>query len=392
MKSALRIPILLGGWKYYKKVLGTAPANLIAYWPLWDASGSVATDISGNALHGAYVSVTLGQPGIGDGRTCPLFDGINGYVNIWSAGLASAFNGAEGTLAIWCKVYNAGVWTDASYRCLAVLRSDGNNQVRLFKQNTDNDLYAAWIAGGGWYGRTVASGGPAGWFHFAITWDKAGDLVRVYFNGTQIGTDQTGLGTYAGAMTDAFIGEYAASDSLWNGYLAHAAIWTTPLSAAQIAFLANVPPPPILQIVVANPGFESSDMGAWDEGGSGTHGRVSTSPHSGSWCYRQLSDENGDESLSQPWIPVTGKAGNWKMHVWYKQTQGQGSFAVYDNTNSSWLVSSTPLGSTGGAWAEKITTQFTIPGNCEYITPYFYGGPMENDQIFWDDVSMEYIG
>ncbi len=51
--------------QYFRKVLSHRP---IAYWPLWEASGSVAFDLAGNALHGAYTGVTLGQVGVGDGR------------------------------------------------------------------------------------------------------------------------------------------------------------------------------------------------------------------------------------------------------------------------------------------------------------------------------------
>ena len=104
------------GAEYADKILGYSP---IAYWPLWEADGSTAEDISGNGFDGAYVDVTLGADGIGDGRTCPLFDGAAGYMNAFSTGLRDAFNGAEGSFAIWAKVFNVGVWTD------------GNNNRRL---------------------------------------------------------------------------------------------------------------------------------------------------------------------------------------------------------------------------------------------------------------------
>ena len=50
---------------YSEKVLALSP---IAYWPLWEAAGAVAEDISGNGFDGAYTGVTLGQTGIGDGN------------------------------------------------------------------------------------------------------------------------------------------------------------------------------------------------------------------------------------------------------------------------------------------------------------------------------------
>ncbi|MFV1969356.1 MAG: hypothetical protein ACC628_28375, partial [Pirellulaceae bacterium] len=61
---------------------------------MWEASGSISDDLSPQGNDGAYTGVTLGQPGIGDGRTCPLFDGANDYNNIYSAALNTDFDGA----------------------------------------------------------------------------------------------------------------------------------------------------------------------------------------------------------------------------------------------------------------------------------------------------------
>ena len=98
---------------YYEKVLGIQSANMLAYWPVWEASGAVADNIEGTAARdGAYTGVDLGQPGIGDGNTCPWWDGANDYCNIYSTSLRDAFNGAEGTIACWAKVNSAAVWTD----------------------------------------------------------------------------------------------------------------------------------------------------------------------------------------------------------------------------------------------------------------------------------------
>ena len=38
-----QVPLLGGG--YYKKVLRTRGDALIGYWPMWEASGSVAQDL-----------------------------------------------------------------------------------------------------------------------------------------------------------------------------------------------------------------------------------------------------------------------------------------------------------------------------------------------------------
>ena len=220
---------------YTQKVQALAP---IAYWPLAESSGSVATDESGNARNGAYTSVALGAAGIGDGRSAATFDGSTSYCNVQGAGLTAAFSGAAGTLALWAKVSAAGVWTDGVTRLLAIFLVDASNFVRLRKISTANTLDAQYSAGGTI--KTVQiSTSTTGYFHLAATWNKAGDQFIVYFNGAQSGSTQTGLGTFAGSLATSLIGANStAPANVHSGVEAHVALWASALSAAQIATLA----------------------------------------------------------------------------------------------------------------------------------------------------------
>jgi hypothetical protein len=76
--------LLQGRQEYATKVLSMRP---IAYWPLWEAGGAVANDLSGNGYHGAYTQATLGQMGIGDGRTGITLPGAGSWVDLWDAQL-----------------------------------------------------------------------------------------------------------------------------------------------------------------------------------------------------------------------------------------------------------------------------------------------------------------
>jgi len=102
---------LPGTWTapaYWERVMATDP---IAYWPLWETSGTVARCLINPAQNGAYNSNVSGWPpgpGIGDGNTAPFFDGTNDYVNPFSVTFRGRFNGAEGTVMIWAKVANVG--------------------------------------------------------------------------------------------------------------------------------------------------------------------------------------------------------------------------------------------------------------------------------------------
>lgn len=231
---------------YTNKVIAVAPASLIAYWPMAEASGSTAVNEEGTAArNGTYpaptATPTLGQAGIGDGRTAPTFDGGD-YVTIQTASLAAAFNGAEGTLAGWFKVSAAGDWTDGAERNVVRFAVDGNNSVHLRKHTTNNNLLWLYAAGGTGKLVTLATAAPLTWQHMAITWSAAADQMKAYINGAQTGATQTGLGIFAGSLSTSltFIGANTSIANFWKGGLAHVAAWTTPLSAAQILSIATV--------------------------------------------------------------------------------------------------------------------------------------------------------
>src|SRR3972149_4677456 len=101
---------------YAEKVLATEPSNLLAYFICGEASGTVMQEEKNN-YDGAYTGVTLGQTGIGDGNTCPLFDGANDYGNLYTAGLAGGVSGAAGGTGLGGEMNTAGGGGGATYGC-----------------------------------------------------------------------------------------------------------------------------------------------------------------------------------------------------------------------------------------------------------------------------------
>jgi hypothetical protein len=229
---------IFGGESYNEKVLATAAANLIAFWPLNDLSGSVADNLEGTAARdGAYTGVTLGQTGIGDGDTCPLFDGINDKVNVYSASLATAWSGIEGTFTCWLNPSTvAGGGNDAALH----FEKDGNNYARIHRAEAGLvfELFSgadqAYISAG-----SVLSADT--WYHVAMSWSESGNAVKAFIGGAQTGSTQAYPNTWSGTLgsTTTTIGAYGSS-LYWAGRLAKAAVWTTPLTAAQISALASL--------------------------------------------------------------------------------------------------------------------------------------------------------
>ena len=243
----------VGGAGYSAKVLGYSP---IAYWPLWEASGDVAECLVNSAQNGAYTGVTLGQPGIGDGRTAPFFDGVTDYVNIYSIAFRDAFalyndptgllDESEGTVMIWAKVNAVGMWTDGADRFAFRLEADDNNYVFCAKTITNNRLFFRYIAGGVAESQNIGGLTTTDWMCLGMTWSKSAGVdgeARYFLDGVQQGTTDTGLGVWAGNLnaTETVIGATSTAPTvLWHGWLAHCAIWDTPLTPASMADLAVV--------------------------------------------------------------------------------------------------------------------------------------------------------
>jgi hypothetical protein len=181
--------------------------------------------------------------GIGDGKTCPLFDGTNDYTNIYSTAFRDAFDGAEGTLLIWAKVSSVDVWTDAASRFPAFLRVDASNQLWFNKPVGADRMTWYFESGGTFLSVTKTSINPVGWMCLAMTWSESADEMKAYYNGVQTGSTQTGLGTWAGALstTRTLVGANTiVPTGAWDGYLAHVAVFGSALSDAAIADLAVV--------------------------------------------------------------------------------------------------------------------------------------------------------
>lgn len=219
-------------------VTGDLPADLIGYWKLNESSGTDIADSSAQSNDGVASNVTLGADGLGDGNTAATFNGSSSVVNVYSAGLAADFDGAEGMLNLWAKVSGSGVWTDAASRRGARFRADANNRISIFKSPTDNQLIARRVAGGSeimLYGTSSATD----WIMLTLTWSEADDALKFYINGALV-DEASSLSAWSGALdsTTTTIGSQSTTPSeVWDGDLAHVALFDAPKTAAEIALI-----------------------------------------------------------------------------------------------------------------------------------------------------------
>lgn len=225
-------------YSYREKVLGYGP---IAYWMQGEASGNDAYCQVNAAQDGAYTGVTLGQTGIGDGRTSPFFDGANDFNNVQTAALAAAFDGQEGSLLVWAKVSGAGIWTDAVTRRMIYFVVDGNNYVLLMKHPAANTVRARYMANGVLKTNQMAGISPITWMCWVLTWSKTADTFKVYLGGVQQGATLNGLGVWAGNPVTSLVGAGSVLPiQVWDGWLAHAALFDSVLGQPAITDLASV--------------------------------------------------------------------------------------------------------------------------------------------------------
>jgi len=241
--------------------------NPIAYWRLNEKSGSTAADSSGNGYDGTTTGATVNQQGNGDG-TSYLFDGSGDDVALpagFMTALDAAISGGAVTIGIPLKVADAGFWTEGVRRDPFRFAVDGSNEIYIEKIPTNDLLQYVFEAGGTAVSENVDIGSPTGWTFLVMTIDILNDVLRLYHNGAQVGSDQTGFGSFAGNIAIAHIGSRDGSTRIFDGNIAHVAVWDRVLTAAEISLIGSVTPQTILMAGSASYTVDP------DSGGGVTH-------------------------------------------------------------------------------------------------------------------------
>jgi peptidoglycan/xylan/chitin deacetylase (PgdA/CDA1 family) len=240
-------PVLFGGEiTYAQRMKNLFGSSLIAHWPLSETSGSVAHDVSGNNLNGTYSGVSLAGTKSFLNLPAPTFDGNNGYVNLYSAQLASLFNTSEGTKSVWIKILDPAVWSDGAIRTISRIGVNATdaNQIIMQKTATANQLVMNYRAGGTTKQRAINGQSSTDWINLILTWSVSADTVKAYINGSDGGVTVTGLGTWSGNIGSSCfccgVGDTVNKANDWIGSMSDVLILNraaTPAEAAKIFFL-----------------------------------------------------------------------------------------------------------------------------------------------------------
>jgi len=205
----------------------------IAYWKLDEVSGTVATDASGNARHGAYAnSPTLG--GTFGPFVAPTFAAATTqHVNIYSASLAGAYNDATGTMLLFVRASGA----NPALRNAIRLATTTNNYTARLARNDASSL-ARRDDSSGTTQRIGNATTTDSWGMLAMTWDSGANVIELFVNGVSQGTEVPAA-AWADTLATAgcVISGQATTGTVlrWQGQIAHVALFSTVLSAANIA-------------------------------------------------------------------------------------------------------------------------------------------------------------
>lgn len=216
------------------------PDALIAHWKFDENNGSTAFDSTGEGNNGTITNATWSSGKFGSSLH---YDGSGDWTNIYSAGFNTDFDGNEGTVSMWIKPTNAAVWTDSTQRYFINLFADSNNRIVISKQTNDNQIGFFHLGGGTTKSILISNFSPTEWTHLALTYSDSGDEVIAYVNGEQVGTTQTGVGTFTGSLgsSNTVIGAYQSSGDffIWDGSIDDVRVYTQALTPGQIKIDMN---------------------------------------------------------------------------------------------------------------------------------------------------------
>lgn len=237
---------------YIEKVLRTQTSGLVGYWPLNEESGTVAYDLSTNAYNATTKNLMRGWNDrrmlAPDGSKCAQFDGSTSAVDFNASSSTDAT--AEGSLSIWVATPNAQLkGTTAMY--IVKFAADGNNLMDLtfdttaYRFTANNTGQSTSVTSTGLVYNENGDAILPQWHHFAVTWSETNDALNFYVDGVAQ-TAGSSLGGWSGSMdTDLMClgsSAYATPANQFTGWMAHFAMWTSILTAAEVRDLAVIGP------------------------------------------------------------------------------------------------------------------------------------------------------
>jgi len=240
--------LLAGEPKYYQKLNALFDSDLVCYWPLWDLTGTVATDISHSGFNGVYSGTTLpvlGQTGIGDGKTSPYFGGVEARVNIGSANFSSVANIGEYSISAFFRIPDVDVWTTAEYFYGFNVAAGANSAISIIKNPGIDNSIVCDLNNNTTLTSLISRQMPGRdkWFNVVLTNSITNNISKLYINGS-LHASAAVSGTWDGAIDTMWCAIGARFGVLpntpWKGNIAHVAYINRAITQAEVIRAATV--------------------------------------------------------------------------------------------------------------------------------------------------------
>src|SRR3990167_2897975 len=176
-------------------------SNFKGVWHLPDGTTLSVADSTSNTNNGTNNSATAATGKIDGGAAT---DGTSQYVDV--VAIAGEFSGTAGTASFWINSTES-----RSFRDMLHFRDDtgGNNHEVSFYRNSSGSVVRKYLAGGTSSSVSESASNilDGSWHNIVMTWNKNADEMKVYTDGAQVGSTQTGLGTWSGTLNFAVFGK-----------------------------------------------------------------------------------------------------------------------------------------------------------------------------------------
>lgn len=197
--SPFAVAVMGGGAVAYDQLLKNIyGSTMIQHLSGGEASGSVATDISQNAINGAYAGTPVfGAAGLGDGKTFVNFNAA-GEIDNDAAALIALWSGDAGFMSCWAGINDTASWANANIYNLGYYGASATYYYQMRKQIDGGFVFLSRRSG---TIKDISSLPPTTTrlCHYHLTWDTANDRIVAYINGTKQKPTTT-LSTWSGAL------------------------------------------------------------------------------------------------------------------------------------------------------------------------------------------------
>jgi hypothetical protein len=188
------------------------------------------------AYDGTYSNVTLGEDGVGNIQYAAKYvPASNSFGNIYSAALNSFIDWDAGTMNIFIRPRNTGVWSDAATGRIARIYSDASNRMSFVKTSVAGRLDMTAVIGGEVSEHRILGITTADYMMLTIAWDSAG--VHFYQD-AQLLELESPRGNGAGALdsTRCLLGadDTGTPTEIWDGNMAYFGLANRALTPTEI--------------------------------------------------------------------------------------------------------------------------------------------------------------